>query len=129
MDDNPDVLMSMSLLLDTEGFDVLTAETVAAALHLLSRRPVAILVADLHLPGNTDGLDLIARVIRLAPPRPRIIAMSGAPNLAWRAGLQTARTVGADATFIKSLDPQMLVQKIRELLEPRVVGTPAWAEW
>jgi two-component system phosphate regulon response regulator PhoB len=57
VDDEPDQLTVLALLLEIEQFEVVTARDGFQALHLARNQPVALVLTDLMMPGM-DGLDL-----------------------------------------------------------------------
>jgi response regulator RpfG family c-di-GMP phosphodiesterase len=72
VDDEPNVLASLSRALRLH-YDVVTAEGAAAGLALLaSEPPFAVVVSDLRMPG-TDGVKFLARVRQLAPHTVRVL--------------------------------------------------------
>ncbi len=70
-----------------------------------------LVITDLVMP-NQEGLDLI-REIRRTRPETRIIAMSGAFSGRF---LKTAELLGADATLVKPIRPEVLDQMIEDVL-------------
>lgn len=116
VDDVADVRVAHRLLFEAEGFEVLEAADAAAALDAIHHNAVDVVLADIYIPGAMDGVDLVQYVSRLPRPRPAVIAMSGAPHLSYRDGLQLASDVGADRTLTKPADPELVVQTIRSLL-------------
>lgn len=61
VDDEADFLSSIRRLLRKEPYSVLTAESGTAALDLLARNPVSIVVSDYRMPG-INGLALLRQV-------------------------------------------------------------------
>jgi signal transduction histidine kinase len=61
VDDQPEMLQSLQLLLEREGHRVLTAESGAAALALLAQEPVQVMLVDYFMPVM-DGEELVRRV-------------------------------------------------------------------
>ncbi len=64
VDDDPGVLESSQLLLEIEGFDVIAAESSAAAyahIERLSTAP-AIILTDYHLGASDTGIDVVRRI-------------------------------------------------------------------
>jgi putative two-component system response regulator len=61
VDDDDLVRMSLQLLLQARGYDVVTAAGGAEALHVLKRKPVDLVLTDLCMPGM-DGLQLLEQV-------------------------------------------------------------------
>lgn len=71
VDDEADFLSSIRRLLRREPYAVLTAESGAAALDLLARNPVSIVVSDYRMPG-INGLALLRQV---RAQRPEILTI------------------------------------------------------
>jgi len=69
VDDVRLVLASLRRLLERAGFQVATAESGAAALALLEKEPVDMVVADFMMPGM-NGIELL-RVVAQRWPRAR----------------------------------------------------------
>ncbi len=74
------IRLSLSETLLDEGFEVIEAQTAADALPILrSEAPIAVLLTDIQLGGDQDGLQL-ARIAREARPELPIIYMTGRPR-------------------------------------------------
>lgn len=67
VDDEPSLREVQRRLLTLEGIDVLLAESSAQAREILAREPVDLVVSDLRMPGDTDGLGLLASLQRDHP--------------------------------------------------------------
>jgi PAS domain S-box-containing protein len=78
---------------------------------LRSGRTPDLVITDLVMP-NREGIELI-REIRRIRPAARIIAMSGAFSGRF---LKTAELLGADATLVKPIRPEVLDQVIEDVL-------------
>ncbi len=74
-DDEPGMRESVARALRREAFDVIAVEDGAAALDVLRRRGVDLLVADLRMPG-LDGLDLL-RAVKVIAPETEVVLLSG----------------------------------------------------
>ncbi len=118
VEDDPEQLTLMRLLLSGEGFDVVTepqADRVLAGVEQL--RPDVILL-DVMLPSDLgyDGFRLCAEMRRLPSlAHTRIIIVSA---IAEGVGEQRERLLaqsGADDYFVKPYDPSALVARIRQL--------------
>jgi DNA-binding response OmpR family regulator len=91
VDDDPDTLEMMALLLQLQGADVVQASGADEALRQYSCRPPHVLVSDLAMRGH-DGLWLIREVRRL-----------GGLD-----GLRVPAIAVFDAYFTKPIDPDAL---------------------
>jgi DNA-binding NtrC family response regulator len=77
VDDEPFIRMSAVATLEDEGYWVLEAQNSAEALDILSRHPeVSIMLTDVRMPGQMDGLALVTWVF-LNNPAIRSIVVSG----------------------------------------------------
>src|SRR5687768_15954854 len=81
VEDDPDVRQLAAALLEETTLDVVEVENAEAALHCLQDRggEVAIIFADIRLPGTMDGVQL-ARAACTLWPTIRIVLTSGAAN-------------------------------------------------
>lgn len=111
LEDDPLVLMMLSLELQTDGVDVIPAETAREALHLLGEAP-DVLVCDLDLRDRHDGYDL-ARIARARNAAMPVLYTSGVvhPEFA-------ARSVAGGVLALKPLLDQEIVRRVRQLLRP-----------
>ncbi len=74
------IRLSLSESLIDDGFEVIEAETVAEAVaQLRSDAPIAILLTDIQLGGEQDGLQL-ARIAREMRPELPVLYMTGRPR-------------------------------------------------
>lgn len=61
VDDHPDTAELFTIILSSEGADVVTAGSVQQALAVLEHQPIDILISDYRLPDG-DGYSLIEKV-------------------------------------------------------------------
>src|SRR3712207_2561206 len=83
VEDDPEVRALAAVLLDETALEVLEVESAEAALQCLQERggEVAMMFADVRLPGEMDGVQL-ARAACTLWPTIRIVLTSGDPS-AW----------------------------------------------
>jgi signal transduction histidine kinase/DNA-binding response OmpR family regulator len=74
VDDHPETLYFFSRMLRKRGYEVRTADSVAAALRAADEAPFDVLVSDVGLPDGT-GMDLMRRLAERGPVRG--VAISG----------------------------------------------------
>ncbi|HMY66619.1 MAG TPA: PAS domain S-box protein [Leptospiraceae bacterium] len=79
VDDEPSVLEIASSILAESGYIVMKAESAQEALSILSEKDADIVITDIIMPGEINGLEL-ARIIRKEKPYIRIILTSGYPG-------------------------------------------------
>ena len=72
VDDDADVLQGLGLVLRGHGFKLLSAWSASAALELLAREPVDLVISDHQMPG-LSGLELLREVARLYPATARVM--------------------------------------------------------
>lgn len=110
LDDNPDMLVTMKLLLEDGGVEVVTCMHARDALRAQRERPADVLVTDIFMP-DADGLEVIQQ-FRREWPGIRIIAMSGGGRKVKGDYLETAREAGADLALRKPVDPNELIRLV-----------------
>ena len=113
VDDNPDILESLALVLQSAGHEARTAIDSRVALRMHAERPADLLITDIFMPG-ADGFETIA-AFRERSPGLKIIAMSGGGRVARRDYLGIAKEVGADAMMRKPFDPADLLRTLDEM--------------
>ncbi len=111
VDDDPLILALMSRYLDQAGYSVITAATGGEMFSCLNERSdIDLLILDLGLPDE-DGL-VLARKLRTRSNLP-IIILTARDSVDDRlAGLD----VGADDYLNKTVDPEELLLRVRNLL-------------
>jgi len=113
VDDEPNILNALKRVLRREGYNLLTAESGAAALEILSSQPVQVIVSDQRMPGMS-GIELLSRARELYPDTRRII-LSGYSDISV---LTDAINRGAVWKFIaKPWDDVALKAEIRQAFE------------
>ena len=110
VDDEPNILNSLSRLLHREGFNILTARSPAEAFEHLAKHPVQVILSDQRMP-DMSGTEFFARVRQLYPDTIRIV-LTGYTDLDSVTG---AINRGAIYKFLtKPWDDDLLREQIRE---------------
>lgn len=105
VDDNADAAEVLALLIETEGFEVSTAGTLAEARALIASHRPAIVLLDLHLPDGS-GLALLAELkTDPATAGTRVIVLSGLLGDEVQA---QARALGAEGFLAKPFGHETL---------------------
>lgn len=129
VDDDRPFLQRLGKALETRGFEVRTADTVAAGLASVAQRPPAFAVVDMRLTDGI-GLDVIA-ALKAARPQARGIILTGYGNIATavhavKAGAvdYLAKPIDADEVMVALLHPERPFQD-----GPAVPMTADRARW
>ncbi|WP_159350846.1 response regulator transcription factor [Roseomonas harenae] len=110
VDDDRNILTSVSMTLEQEGFTVRTYTDGESALQGLMARPVDLAVLDIKMP-RMDGMELLQR-LRQRSGMPVIFLTSKDDELDELMGLR----LGADDYITKPFSQRLLLERIRTLL-------------
>ncbi|RXH58230.1 response regulator receiver protein [Granulicella sibirica] len=126
VDDDDDLRETLCLILEHGGFEVLSAANVNDALKLIGANIFDVLVSDLHMPNDGDGLTVVS-AMRHSNPKAVTIIFSAHPEMKAAAAAILAQT---DEVFVKPQAVVNLVEMIRAKMkaEPgpvKVVSTVA----
>jgi response regulator RpfG family c-di-GMP phosphodiesterase len=72
VDDEADVIAALRRMLNTEGYNILTAESAKSGFELLAANHVGVIVADQRMPGMS-GIEFLSRTKELYPDSIRIL--------------------------------------------------------
>ncbi|HWA49682.1 MAG TPA: response regulator transcription factor [Dongiaceae bacterium] len=114
VDDDRNILTSVSMTLEAEGFAVRTYTDGAEALRGMSQQPVDLAVLDIKMP-RMDGMELLER-LRKASDVPVIFLTSKDDEIDELMGLR----MGADDYIKKPFSQRLLIERIRTLLRREV---------
>ncbi len=110
VDDDKNILTSVSMALEAEGFEVETYTDGAEALDGIGRKPVDLAILDIKMP-RMDGMELLDR-IRRNNNLPVIFLTSKDDEVDEVLGLR----LGADDYIKKPFSQRLLIERIRALL-------------
>ena len=110
VDDDRNILTSVSMTLEAEGFEVETYNDGQSALEAFSKRLPDMAVLDIKMP-RMDGMDLLQR-LRQKTSMPVIFLTSKDDEIDEVLGLR----MGADDYVKKPFSQRLLVERIRSLL-------------
>jgi two-component system response regulator ChvI len=110
VDDDRNILTSISIALESEGFDVDTYTDGATGLEGLTLNPPDLAVLDIKMP-RMDGLELLRR-LRQASDMPVIFLTSKDDEIDELFGLK----MGADDFIRKPFSQRLLIERIRAVL-------------
>lgn len=110
VDDDRNILTSVSIALEAEGFEVRTYADGDEALRGLTAKPVDLAVLDIKMP-RMDGMELLSR-LRQVSGLPVIFLTSKDDEVDEVLGLR----MGADDYIKKPFSQRLLIERIRALL-------------
>jgi len=110
VDDDKNILASVSMLLEQEGYHVRTFTDGAAALTALTTTPPDLAILDIKMP-RMDGLELLRR-LRQAQDLPVIFLTSKDEEIDELMGLNA----GADDYIRKPFSQRLLLERVRAVL-------------
>jgi len=113
VDDDRNILTSVSIALESEGFSVDTYIDGSDALRGLSQKPVDLAVLDIKMP-RMDGMELLFK-LREKSSMPVIFLTSKDDEVDEVLGLR----MGADDYIKKPFSQRLLIERIRALLRRR----------
>lgn len=122
VDDDENILTSVSMFLEDAGHDVKCYHDGASALEALSKKPVDIAVFDIKMP-RMDGMELLRR-LRQTSNMPVIFLTSKDDEFDEALGLN----MGADDYITKPFSQRLLGERIKAVLRRAKLGsvvTPA----
>lgn len=114
IDDDGDLLEMMATGLARYGYEVTGTDDPVDALESVTTDPGAwdVVVSDHVMPGM-KGLDLVAAIKRVRPDCPVILCTGFSENMTEAHAL----AAGADAFFLKPVEPTTIARQIRALLD------------
>ena len=107
VDDEPGILVSRQLILEGEGYEVLSAADGEQALDLFSTQPVDLVLLDYVMPGMSGGV--VAKAIKNHNPRVPVVIVSASP-------VDEQSLSCVDCFINKGDGPALLLAKIEQLL-------------
>ncbi|MBT3369672.1 MAG: response regulator transcription factor [Rhodospirillaceae bacterium] len=110
VDDDRNILTSVSIALEGEGFKVATYSDSQAALQAMTTRAPDLAVLDIKMPGM-DGMELLNRLRRVSAV-PVIFLTSKDEEIDEMLGLK----MGADDYIRKPFSQRLLIERIRAVL-------------
>ena len=118
LEDDPDVLDATTMVLEDEGFRVLAAENLDAAVELARGLSHCVILLDLSLDG--DALQFVKALHALPDWDGQVLVFSAGDRLEER-----ALAIGADGAVPKPFDIDRLVAELRNRTGHRGAFSPA----
>lgn len=112
-EDDSDIQLLIQILLEDQGHAVVMASNGARALEVVAESPVDLVILDIAMPGELDGLG-VTRHLRADPTH------AGVPILllsarAREADVQIGMDAGATDYLVKPFDADELVARVESL--------------
>lgn len=112
VDDVPDVTDLLSVLLTYAGYDVVTADSAAAAIAAAGQQQFDVIISDIGMPGM-NGYEL-ARRLR-AHPGYESVPMVAVTGYSMFDDRERSLSAGFNAHLTKPIEPQTLLDLIEQL--------------
>jgi DNA-binding NtrC family response regulator len=120
VDDDPDLLQSLRVLLEAYDYTVIMAGNAAAAIAAVSQRKPDIVLTDIYMP-DADGFELINALRQHSHDVP-VVAMSGGGRVGGYDNLSVATHLGAAAVIDKPFSNSSLIETIERVLSGQKTG-------
>ena len=126
VDDDKDICEVLQFVLEAQGAVVSVAASAAEALAVLEGTMPNVLLSDIAMPGET-GHELMRKIVArkgaLAPPAAALSAYARGQDL------REALASGFQMLLTKPIDPEALINAVRDLAVPRAApgSSPAAA--
>jgi DNA-binding NtrC family response regulator len=114
VDDDPDLLQSLRVLLEAYDYGVIMAANAAAAVAAVTEQAPDLVLTDIYMP-DADGIELI-NTLRQHDVTVPVIAMSGGGRLGGYDNLSIATHLGAAAVIDKPFSNASLIDTIERVL-------------
>jgi DNA-binding NtrC family response regulator len=114
VDDDPDLLQSLRVLLEAYDYGVIMAANAAAAIAAVADNKPDLVLTDIYMP-DADGFELINALRRAGVTVP-VVAMSGGGRVGNYDNLAIATHLGAAAVIDKPFSNTSLIDTIERVL-------------
>lgn len=117
IDDEADMRLLLSQILQRDGHEAVEAADGAQGLSLTAKQRFDIVITDILMPGK-EGVEVIS-TLRKCFPDTKVIAISGGGRVNATHYLETAHKFGADRSISKPFYKQQILDAITGLLDER----------
>ena len=112
VDDDPELLQSLSLRLRKEGFDVAVAMDGYQGLERARTEKPDLLILDIHIPAG-EGFSIQERLLKMSGPWPPVVYLTGDRSVRAEIGV---KRLGAFAIVYKPFDFSKLLDTVRRAI-------------
>lgn len=123
IEDHADIRRLIRMTLEFESCSVHEANNGAAGLELAETLHPDIMLLDVMMPGELDGLEVCRRVKASETLRDTRVVMLSARGTA--ADIERGHQAGADAYIVKPFSPLQLIKMINEISPVPAAGSAA----
>lgn len=119
VDDEEPVSSMLKVVLEANGYSVVTASSAAQAVNMLAANgPFQVVLTDMKMESDIAGYDVV-RAAKALPEAPGVVILTAYPLLA-----QDWRAAGADAAMSKPTQMALLLDLVEDLIQksPRDTG-------
>ena len=124
VEDEPLEAELLAMDLENEGYRVYLCEDMEGALGILDRERIDLVLSDHYLRGETTGVQLLRKLLRLFPDIPRVM-MSGTEDKS--VVVDAVNQAGIRAFLPKPIDPESLRDTLAAILREGEVSAPGFA--
>ena len=114
VDDEDQIRTLLARLLGAQGYECITAESAAAGRRALKERPIALVLSDVNMPGES-GIDFTSEVLADYPDT-AVVMVTGMDD---RRFAQVAIDLGAYGYILKPFKPNELIINVGNALRRR----------
>ena len=114
VDDDPDLLQSLRVLLEAYEYNVVMAPNAAAAIAAVTEQKLDLVLTDIYMP-DADGFELINALRERGLSVP-VVAMSGGGRVGGYDNLAIATHLGAAAVIDKPFSNTSLIDTIERVI-------------
>jgi len=119
VDDESNILQTLRLVFESEGYSVVTADSCAQALQILANgHSFDAVVTDLNMEKEDIGLEVARAALRLKP-KPAVVICTGFASVT---NSRAALDLGVDYMAHKPVELQGLIAALNRLLSRRDAG-------
>ncbi len=111
VEDEPNIVESLSFLLSRSGFEVASVDDGAQAIEGISRNRPHLVILDVMLP-NRSGFEIL-REIKENPDGPRVLMLTAKGQSRDR---QQAEEIGVDRFVTKPFSNSEMIETVKEML-------------
>ncbi len=114
VEDQPDIRKLISMTLEFSDFELHEAEDGMTGLQLVERIRPTIVLLDVMMPGELDGIQVCERIKQ--NPQTAAIKVVLLTARGQKADLEAGKRAGCDAYLVKPFSPLQLIDTIEQLI-------------